>query len=77
MEISEKCTGSTFSLTGEDRAECFEEVDSFKYLGRVLHGSDEYWPVVCRNIWRVRQVWGWLGKFLSREGADLIVSEKF
>ena len=52
MEIAVKCTGATFSLTGEDRAECFEGVDSFKYWGRILHQADEDWLTVLRNIWR-------------------------
>ena len=30
-----------------------------------------------RNIARARQVWGSLGKFLRREGSDLIFSSKF
>ena len=66
VEIAEKYTGATFSLTGEDGAECFEGVDSFKYLGRVLNRLDEDWPAVFRNIWRARQVWGRLGKLLRR-----------
>ena len=65
---------ANFSLTGDDGAECFEGVDSFKYLGRVLHQEDDYWPAVLRNIRRERQVWGRLGKFLRREGTDPILS---
>ena len=68
MEIAEKCTGSTFSLMREDGAECFEGVDSFKYLGRILHRADEDWPAVLRNIRRERQVWARLGKLLRQEG---------
>ena len=41
MEIVEKCTGDTFSLTGVDRVEYFEGGDSFKYLGRILHQAHE------------------------------------
>ena len=77
VEIAAKCTGSTFSLTGDDGAECFEGVDSFKYLGQVIHQTEDDCPAVLRNIQRVRQVWGRLGKFLRREGADPIISEKF
>ena len=77
MGISEKCTGENFILTGKDGAECFEGVGSFKYLGQVLHRSDEDWPVVLRNIWSSRQVWGRLGKFLSMDGLNPIVSAKF
>ena len=77
MEIAEKCMGSTFSLTGEDGAECFEGVDYFNYFGRVPHRSDEDWAVVHQSIWRERQVWGKLGKFLRRDGAEPIVSAKF
>ena len=44
MEIAANCTGATFSLTGEDRADCFEGLDSFKYLGQILQRMDEEWP---------------------------------
>ena len=76
MEVAAKCPGATFSLTGDDGTECFEGVDAFKYLGRVLHRTDDDWPAVLRNIRRARQVWGRLGKFLRREGADPIIPEK-
>ena len=66
MDISAKCTGETFSLTGEGVAECFEGVDSFKYLSRVLHWLDEDWLAVFRNICRERQVWVRLGELLRR-----------
>ena len=51
VEIARKCTVVNFSITGEDGEECFEGVDSFKYLGRVLHYSNKDWPAVLRNIW--------------------------
>ena len=66
-----------FSLTGEDVLGYFEGMGSFKYLVWVLYRSEEDWPEVRRNIWRAIQIWGRLGKFLSREGADPLVSEKF
>ena len=31
VEIVSKCVGATFRLTGDDGAECFEGVESFKY----------------------------------------------
>ena len=77
MKIAEECTGATFSLTGEGGVECSEGVESFKYLERVLHRSDEDWPAVRRNIWRSIQVWGQLGKLMRREGAGPIISSKF
>ena len=52
MEVATKCTGETFRLTGDDRKECFERVDSFKYLGRVLHRLDEDWLEVFRRFCR-------------------------
>ena len=55
---------------GEEVADCFEGVDSFKYLGRFLHRTDDNWPAVFRTIWRARQVWGRLGKLLRREGGS-------
>ena len=56
MEISAKCMRATFILTGEEVAEFFEGVDSFKYLGLVLHWSDENCLAVHRNIWRVKKL---------------------
>ena len=50
VAIAEKCTGATFSITGEDGAECVEGVDSFNYPGRILHKADEDWPEVLINI---------------------------
>ena len=46
VEMAANCAGATLSLTGDDGAECFEGVDYFKYLGRVLHRLDEDWPEV-------------------------------
>ena len=77
VEIVAKCTEATFSLTGDDGAECFVGVYSFKYLGRILHQEENDWLAVLRNIQRARQVWGWLGKLLRQEGADPILSAKF
>ena len=51
--IAENCTGATFSLTGEDGAECIEGVDYFKYLGRILHQADKDWSDFLQNIRRV------------------------
>ena len=42
-----------------------------------MHKSDDDCPEVLRNIWKLRQVWGSLGKLLQWEGADPIVLEKF
>ena len=77
MEIATNCTGATFILTGDDRAECFEGVDYFNYFEHVLHRSEEDWPAVLHNIGKERQFCGRLGRLLSREGADPIVSETF
>ena len=76
-EIASNFTGATLSLTWEDRAECFEGVDYFKYLGQILNQADKDWPTVLHNIRRVRKFWGRLAKLLIREGTDPIISEKF
>ena len=41
VEIAAKCTGATFSITGEDGEDFFKGVDSPKYLGRILHRADK------------------------------------
>ena len=50
--------GATFILMGDDREEYFEGVDSIKYLGQVLHQTENDWPEVLQNIWREREVCG-------------------
>ena len=64
MAISNKCTETTFILTGQDRAESVEGVDSFRYLVQLIHQSYGDWSEVLSNILKVRQVWGVLGKLL-------------
>ena len=52
-------------------------MDSFKYLGQILHQVDDDWLAVLCNIWRARQFWGFLGKLLRREGLNPIIPEEF
>ena len=61
MEILAKFRGVTFSMTGDNGAEFFERVESFDYLGRVLHQADDDWPVVLRNIRRASKFGGVYG----------------
>ena len=77
MAITDKCSEATFSLTGEDEAECIEGVEVFKYLRQMLDRSDEDWTEVLLNIRKAWQMLGRTGKMLQREGAELDVSEKF
>ena len=76
MVILDKYLEATFSLIGEDEAECIEGVEVFKYLGRLLYRLEDDWPAVLRNIRKVRQVWGHLGKILQRKGSYPSISEK-
>ena len=54
-----------------------ENVLTFRYLGRPLDQTDDYFPAVRQNIMRVRLVWGRLGTLLLQEGADPKMSEIF
>ena len=54
-----------------------QEEELFKYLGRSLEQSDDYWPEDIWNIRKALQVWSILGVILRREGADPIVSGIF
>ena len=49
----------------------------FKYLRRLLDGSDDNLPAVLRNIRKARQLWRRPGKLLCREGAEPAVFAKF
>ena len=68
VAIVDRCSEATFSLTGEDEAECIELVEKFKYLRWLLDRSDNYWPAVLWNIRDMQQVWVCLGKMIWREG---------
>ena len=54
-----------------------EGVEMFKYLGRTLDQTDNYWSEIRQNIMLARLVWGRLGKLLRQGGVDLNVSEMF
>ena len=54
--IAIQCKGATFSLTGEDDAECIEGVENFKYLGRILDRSVDDWPEDLRNVGKAHMV---------------------
>ena len=42
---------------------------SFKYLGRLISATDNYWPEVVKNLTWARRVWSNMSHILSREGA--------
>ena len=75
MATAAKCLEATFSLTGEDEAECIEGVKSFNYLRRLMYRSDDHWISILYNVSKERQVWGRLGKLLQREKTEPTVSE--
>ena len=54
VAIAAKCSGATFSLTGEEEAERIEGVEVFKCLEILLDRSDKYCPAVLRNIRKAR-----------------------
>ena len=75
--IVDKCLETTFSLKGEDKAECIEGFEVFKYLRRFLYFPDNDWPGVLQNIRKAWQVWGRIGKMLRREGEEPAVLAEF
>ena len=46
-----------------------ENVNHFKYLGRILEENDDDWLALQGNIYKARQKWGRIGKILSKEKA--------
>ena len=52
-------------------------VTEFKYLGRVLTNTDDYWPAVAVNMRKKQASWGRLARILGQEGADLKVTRSF
>ena len=52
-------------------------VTSFKYLGRVISATDEYWPAVVRNLARAKTVWRTMSRIFNREGPTPRVSGLF
>ena len=52
-------------------------VSSFRYLGRTLSSTNNYWSTEEQNLRRAQGKWGRLTKILGREGADKKTSGGF
>ena len=59
-----RCGKIEFGLDGEKGDERVENVQTFRYLGRPLDQTYDYWTDVRRNIMRARLVLGRLGTLL-------------
>ena len=57
-----------FNLDGEEGDERVENVMTFRYLGRPLDQTNDYWTDVQRNIMHAKLVWWRLGTLLQQEG---------
>jgi hypothetical protein len=47
-----------------------ENVQKFKYLGRMINTEDGDWDTINYNVKRAREAWGALSRVLSVEGAS-------
>ena len=45
-------------------------VTAFKYCGRILTASYDYWQEVVTNFQKAWKRWAWLSRIIGREGAD-------
>ena len=77
VSIKIRCTYMKFSLMVEEGEETIDGLEVFNYLGRIMEHSDDGCTEVRWDIWKERQIWGHLGKILSREGADTIILSTF
>ena len=77
VAIVSRCAEAFFNITGEDKSELIEGVETFNYLGRMIDWSDNDWSAVFRNSSKARQVCRRIGKILRRERAELFVSSMF
>ena len=72
-EEERKVTDREFSAYGRP----LDMVTSFQYLGRVISGADNNWPVVVRNLSWARAVWKRTTRILIREGEETRASGFF
>ena len=72
-EDMEEHMGHVFSAYGTPMT----AVSSFWYLGRKLLSTDDDWPTVEWNLWRVQRKWGRQTKIFGREGADNKMAGRF
>ena len=54
--IARRCAEASFRLTGDNKAEFVEGVETFKYLVLMLDRSGENCPAVCQNVGEVSQL---------------------
>ena len=45
-----------------------ENVETFRYLGRIVAATAEDWPCISHNIYKARMAWGCFSVLLCREG---------
>ena len=57
--------------------ECIEQVETFKYPGRMLDWSGDNWLAVHQNFGKAHRVWIQLGKLIRRDRAEPQVSAMF
>ena len=75
--MAERWVETEFRLYRGEGDDMAEPVEDFKYIGRPMDQTENYWTATKRKIMRVRTVWGRLGRLLRREGADPTVLEMF
>ena len=54
-----------------------DHVKVFKYLSRYLAYADNDAPTICKNLGKVRAMWGWLSQILGKENAPAKVCASF
>ncbi len=47
-----------------------ENVEEFKYLGRIMDDGNEDWKAIEYNMWKTKNRWTNLKKILSKDGLD-------
>jgi Reverse transcriptase (RNA-dependent DNA polymerase) len=65
-EKKDEAKTTTFTINKQK----LQKVENFKYLGRVLTNKDSDDEAVEENMKKAKKKWGYIGKFLRREGAD-------
>ena len=66
VEKAKRCVDIEFSLYRREGGAMVDGVSTFKYLGRPLGQTYNYWPEIRQNVLITRTVWGSLRNLLRR-----------
>ncbi len=59
------------------RGDVLEQVEVYKYLGRMMAQDDDDLQAIRAQLWKARSTWAWVGQVLRSKNASPFVAAQF